>query len=129
ESRKWATIRLGEEWDTNQGLGKRLALAPGKHTSRVGFTFYLESSDPAVVTATPVSGPLDIEIVTGGAPIASEWGTEWNGLQIRARADKSRFITGEAGSLSLDGWAKPSDPKPGPITPADPRLQVQGGGS
>src|SRR5262245_18205360 len=125
EIRKWATIDLGEEWTTNQGLGKRLALAPGKHTIRVGFTFYLESSDPAVVTATPVSGPLDIEIVTGGAPIASEWGTEWNGLQIRTRADKSRFITGEAVSLSLDVRANPSNPKPVPITRANHRIRVE----
>jgi RNA polymerase sigma factor (sigma-70 family) len=126
EARKWVTIDLGEEWSTTGGFGgKRLVLAPGKHTIRVGFTFYMDSPDPIFVTATPVSGPLGIEVLPARAPHASEWGTEWNGLQIRARTDKSRFISGEAVSLSLDVRANASNPKPVPIPRANHRLRVE----
>ena len=78
-----------------------LVLKPGKHTVRVGYDF--SPSEGGIVPASPVSGPVEIEILPEKAVgHASDWGEPSKGVSARIRAAKAKFGFGEPVTLELD---------------------------
>src|SRR5262249_40024904 len=61
----WVGLHLGPQWVVEKTRNERspqaLALKPGKHTVRVGFTFWSDGTE--MTSASPVSGPLEIEVL------------------------------------------------------------------
>jgi hypothetical protein len=109
---EWAKLNLSDQWvvEYYTGIppgqaGQRLTLAPGKYTMRVGFSF----SNPTA-SATPVSGPLTIEILppaTVPADKTSDWGELTKGLRTRLRATTIPGTLGDERVIALDVKSEP----------------------
>jgi WD40 repeat protein len=102
---KWVTVSLVDDsWATEataETRARRLVLNPGKHKVRIGYDF--SPSEGGMVPASPVSGPVEIEILPEKAvDHASDWGDPSKGVSARIRAAKPKFGFGEPVTLELD---------------------------
>jgi RNA polymerase sigma factor (sigma-70 family) len=102
---KWTTVSLANGgWATeatSEMPARPLALRPGKHKVRVGYDF--SASEGERVPASPVSGPVEIEILPDKSlGHASDWGDPSKGVSSRIRTTKAKFAVGEAVAVDLD---------------------------
>jgi hypothetical protein len=102
---KWTTVALtADVWATaatSEMPSRKLVLRPGRHKVRVAFEF--NPSGGGVVPASPVSGPVEIEILPAkSVGHASDWGEPSKGVSSRIRTTKPKFAFGEGVTLELD---------------------------
>ena len=113
EVKRWVVVRLGSDWVTEDSRGKTavraLDLKPGKYTIRLKYTFWAAGGEKA--SATPVTGPLQIEVLDRPkGPAAGPWGEPAEGVRLRARPARLQVPADETPVIAIDAKADADGP-------------------